>query len=83
MAPENRPPIDFENMTWITANIVTFKQRLRNEIDRRGGIALLSRKSGMSESSLSRFFNSAALPRRITLYKIAYALELKQGDVEY
>ncbi|WP_407890448.1 helix-turn-helix domain-containing protein [Scytonema sp. NUACC26] len=41
----------------------------------------LSEKTGIPEPSLSRFFNSASMPHRTTLYKIANALKLTESQI--
>jgi DNA-binding phage protein len=42
----------------------------------RGGISKLSELTGIPQPSLSRFFNSNAMPRRDTLLRIAKAMDL-------
>jgi DNA-binding phage protein len=63
-------------------DILEFKAKLRNEVDKRGGISELSRKSGIPQPSLSRFFSSSSMPRRTTLYKITSALDLPESAIK-
>jgi DNA-binding phage protein len=81
--PSKRPAVDFEDMEYIAEHIVSFKRKLKNAVDRKGGIVVLARKTGMPESSLSRFFSSTSRPRRTTLYKIAEALDLQLADIVF
>jgi len=78
---EQKPSISFDDLDRIANDIVDFKKSLRNEVDRWGGIAKLAEKTGIPQPSLSRFFNSASMPRRTTLYRIANALELTESKV--
>lgn len=73
--------IHFDNLDKIAEDVMQFKYSLRTEIDRWGGISKLSKATGIPIPSLSRFFNTPSLPRRITLEKIAKALNLKESDL--
>jgi DNA-binding phage protein len=73
--------IHFDNLELIAKNVMEFKKALRIEIDRWGGISKLSKETGIPVPSLSRFLNTPSLPRRITLEKIAKALNLKESDL--
>lgn len=73
--------IHFDNLELIAQNIMEFKKSLRVVIDRWGGISKLSKETGIPIPSLSRFLNTPSLPRRITLEKIAKALNLKESDL--
>ena len=50
-------------------------------VDTKGGISKLSELTGIPQPSLSRFFYSASMPKRITLLKIAKALNLSQVEI--
>lgn len=76
-----KPYIRFEKLESIAQKIQAFKQELRNKVDEWGGISLLATKTGIPQPSLSRFFNSASMPRRTTLYKIANALNLSEDEI--
>lgn len=78
---ERRPYIRFDDLEAIASNIRVFKDSLRLLVDERGGITELSRLTGMPQPSLSRFFNSASMPRRSTLLKIARALDLSEVEI--
>jgi hypothetical protein len=47
----------------------------------RGGIGKLAELTHMPQPSISRFFNSASMPRRATLNKFARALNLSQVQI--
>lgn len=79
--PTERPYIRFDDLEGIASDVVAFKARLREKVEAWGGISALSRATGMPQPSLSRFFSSASLPRRTTLYKIARALGLPETDI--
>lgn len=73
--------IQFDNLELIAQNVMKFKKDLRIAVDRWGGISKLSEATGIPIPSLSRFFNTPSLPRRITLEKIARALNLQASDL--
>lgn len=79
--PLKKPHIKFNDLDSIAKDIKGFKDALRVLVDRNGGIAKLAEKSGIPQPSLSRFFHSASMPRRTTLFKIAEALELDEKDI--
>ena len=65
-------------MDAIAKNIRAFKDSLYQEVMERGGINKLSELTGIPQPSLSRFFNSNAMPRRSTVLRIAKALNLDE-----
>lgn len=73
--------IRFDDLTAIVKDIRGFKDSLRIKVDTAGGIGELSKKTGIPQPSLSRFFNSASVPHRATLLKIAKALSLSQVEI--
>ncbi|MUG98061.1 hypothetical protein F7734_39425 [Scytonema sp. UIC 10036] len=78
---QKKPYISFDDLDRIAKDIMEFKKSLRDEVDRWGGITKLSEKTGIPEPSLNRFFNSASMPYRTTLYKIANALKLTESQI--
>ncbi len=76
-----KPFINFDDLDSIIKDVVAFKKKLLSEVNKRGGISELARKSGIPQPSLSRFFRSASMPRQTTLYKIASALDLTENQV--
>lgn len=81
--PEVRPYLRFDDLKEIKNDVTAFKQRLRAEVDRQGGISELARKTGIPQASLSRFFSSISMPRRTTLFKIAKALNLPETAIGF
>lgn len=79
--PVKKPNVKFDDLDAIAKDVIRFKNALRKVVDRHGGIAKLAEKSGLPQPSLSRFFNSASMPRRSTLYKIAEALNLTEKEI--
>ena len=73
--------VRFDDLEVIAKNIRSFKDNLRAVVDQNGGIKNLSTLTGIPQPSLSRFFNSATMPRRATLHKIARALKLSQIQI--
>jgi len=73
-----KPYVSFDDLDAISKNVTGFKKALRREVDRHGGISALARLTGIPQPSLSRFFASACMPRRTTIYRIAKALELPE-----
>ena len=80
---EERPYLRFDDLSEVKNDVRAFKERLRKEVDRQGGINELARKTGIPQPSLSRFFASNSMPRRTTLYKIAKALNLPESAVGF
>lgn len=81
--PEERPYLHFDDLKEIRKDVLAFKEHLRAEVDRQGGISELARKTGIPQSSLSRFFYSGSMPRRTTLFKIAKALDLPETAIGF
>jgi len=73
--------VRFDDLDGIANNIRSFKDNLRALVDQNGGLKHLAELTGIPQPSLSRFFNSATMPRRTTLHKIAKALKLNQIQV--
>jgi DNA-binding phage protein len=73
--------VRFNDLDAIAKNIQCFKDSLRLKVDQNGGIKRLAALTGIPQPSLSRFFSSAAMPRRATLLKIAKALHLSQVEI--
>lgn len=78
--PLKKPYIEFDDLEPMAKKILAFKQELRKKVDRWGGISKLAKETGIPQPSLSRFFSSASIPRRTTLYKIAEVLELSEKE---
>ena len=81
--PEERPYLRFDDLVEVKTDVRAFKERLRREVDRQGGLCELARKTGIPQPSLSRFFASNAMPRRTTIYKIAKALNLPESAIGF
>ncbi len=73
--------VRFDDLDGIAANIRAFKDNLRVLVDQNGGVKKLSETTGIPQPSLSRFFNTASMPRRAMLNKIARALKLNQVQI--
>ncbi|MCB0411085.1 MAG: helix-turn-helix transcriptional regulator [Bdellovibrionales bacterium] len=73
--------IRFDDLDKIAANIRAFKNSLLLKVNALGGISKLSELTGIPQPSLSRFFNSASMPQRATLLKIAKALGMSQVEI--
>ncbi len=73
--------VRFDDLDTIAKNIRAFKDNLRLIVDQNGGIGHLADLTSIPQPSLSRFFSSAAMPRRATLLKIARALKLSEIQI--
>lgn len=71
----------FDDLAEIANDVMSFKNALRTEVDRWGGITKLAETTGIPQPSLSRFFSSASMPRRTTLFRIAEALQLRESAI--
>lgn len=76
-----KPRVDFDELAAIGKSVYDFKTKLRQRVDQKGGITALAASTGMCQSSLSRFFNSASMPRRTTLYRIARSLDIPESEI--
>ena len=65
----------------VLPSVVDHKKRLRDLIDRHGGVSEVARRAGIPQPSLSRLLNDASRPRRATLYKIARALDVEESEI--
>jgi DNA-binding phage protein len=74
--------VQFNDLPAIAQNIRAFKDSLYQLVMERGGINQLSQLTGIPQPSLSRFFSSNALPRRVTVLKIAKALNLDKIKID-
>ena len=79
--PKKRPRVAFDDLDEVLVQVKAHKQRLRDLIDKHGGVSEVARKSGIPQPSLSRMLNSGSMPRRSTLYRIANALGLPEKDI--
>lgn len=74
--------VKFNDLDAIAKDIRAFKDSLYQIVVERGGVSKLSELTGIPQPSLSRFFNSNAMPRRSTLLTIANALSLNGLTVD-
>lgn len=79
--PTEKPKIKPGELPKLIDRIKTYKAKLRNLIDSRGGITKVSELCGIPQPSLSRMLNSASMPRKTTLYKIVAALGLPESEI--
>lgn len=73
--------IQMNDLDAIGKDVRAFKDHLLIKVNEQGGISHLSKLTGIPQPSLSRFFNSNAMPRRTTLLKIAAALDLASVEI--
>lgn len=73
--------VRFDDLDQIARHIRSFKDNLRMIVEKKGGIKTVAELTGIPQPSLSRFFSSNTMPRRITLLKIARALNLSQVQI--
>jgi hypothetical protein len=79
--PVKKPYIKFDNLTDVARQVMANKAKLRDIIDRHGGVSAVAQKTGIPQPSLSRMLNSPSIPRRSTLYRIANALGLPETEI--
>jgi DNA-binding phage protein len=79
--PLQKPYIKFDALSDVAQQVVDYKKRLRDLIDKNGGISAVAKKSGIPQPSLSRMLGSASMPRRSTLYKIANAIGVSEAEI--
>jgi DNA-binding phage protein len=61
----------------LTQTVLDYKQWLREMVNKWGGISKLSKAIGVSQPSISDFFRSASVPKKVTVDKIVNAIHLK------
>lgn len=79
--PVRKPYITYNQLEDVAQRVMAEKVKLRQLIDRHGGVSAVAQKAGIPQPSLSRMLNSPSIPRRSTLYKIANALDLSEEDI--
>jgi len=79
--PVKKPYIKYTDLEIIAKDVLGFKAHLKSMVDRWGGVTKLAKVTGIPQPSISRFFNTPAMPRRTTLYKIAEALNLSEKEI--
>jgi DNA-binding phage protein len=79
--PLKKPYIKYDDLEDVAAQVVAKKAKLRDIIDRHGGVSAVAQKAGIPQPSLSRMLNSPSIPRRSTLYRIANALDLPESEI--
>jgi DNA invertase Pin-like site-specific DNA recombinase len=80
-SPLKKPYIKFDKLDHVARQVVAKKAKLREIIDRHGGVSAVALKTGIPQPSLSRMLNSPSIPRRSTLYRIANALDLPETEI--
>jgi hypothetical protein len=79
--PLRKPYVKFDDLDEIARRVLEYKKHLRDLIDRNGGVSAVAERSGIPQPSLSRMLNSASMPRRSTLYKIANAIDAPESEI--
>jgi len=79
--PLKKPYIKYDQLEDVTQRAMAEKAKLRQIVDKHGGVSAVAQKSGIPQPSLSRMLNSPSVPRRSTLYKIANALDLSETEI--
>jgi DNA-binding phage protein len=79
--PVKKPYIKYSDLEQIGNDVQGFKSHLKTLVDQWGGVSKLAKETGIPQPSLSRFFNTASMPRRTTIYKIANALNLSEKEI--
>lgn len=80
-SPQEKPYIPFDHLDDVANEVMEHKRRLRELIDRHGGVSKVAAEIGMPQPSLSRMLNSASMPRRTTLYRIANGLGVPESEI--
>ncbi len=81
--PVELPYVSMDKLSSIANKVVEYKKFLKERVAKHGGVSAVTKKCKMSQPSLSRFLNSASLPRKTTLEKLAKALELTQKEMTF
>jgi len=79
--PLKKPYIRYDQLEDVAQRVMAEKAKLRQIVDKHGGVSAVAQKSGIPQPSLSRMLNSPSVPRRSTLYKIAEALDLSETEI--
>ena len=81
--PQKKPYIKYVQLDDVAQRVMAEKAKLRQIIDKHGGVSAVAQKAGIPQPSLSRMLNSPSVPRRSTLYKIADALDLSENEIAF
>ena len=65
----------------LTQKIMDYKKWLRSVVDKWGGVSKLAKTIGVSQPSMSDFFRSASVPKKVTVDKIANVLNLHDEKI--
>ena len=65
------------------AAVGQWKHRLRQVIDRNGGVSQVARRAQMAQPSLSRLLRSTSIPRASTIKRLARALGLHTTEIAF
>jgi DNA-binding phage protein len=76
-----KPKINYKELDAVAAQVMEHKVRLRALVEKHGGVSAVARQAGIPQPSLSRMLNSAVMPRRSTLWKIARALDVSESEI--
>lgn len=80
--PKEPIEIDLSDIDNISKNLRAFKDALSIIINEKGGIKILSEKTGIPQPSISRLLNTYSIPQRVTLLKIKNALGIDKITLE-
>ena len=65
----------------LTQKIMDYKKWLRSVVDKWGGVSKLAKTIGVSQPSMSDFFRSASVPKKVTVDKIAQAINIDNEKI--
>jgi len=79
--PQKRPYIKFDQLDDVARRVMAEKAKLRQLIDKNGGVSAVAQRAGIPQPSLSRMLSSPSIPRRSTLYKLANAMDVSETEI--
>lgn len=77
------PHLKMDKLASIAEEVKKYKGFLKERIEKSGGVSMVAHKCKMAQPSLSRFLNTASLPRKSTLEKLAKVLGLSQREMGF
>ncbi len=79
--PTKLPYIRFDQLDDVAKQVLASKVKLRDLIDRHGGVSAVAKKAGIPQPSLSRMLKSPSIPRKATLYRLATAMNVSEPEI--
>jgi len=79
--PTKLPNVRFDQLDEVAKQVLASKAKLRDVIERHGGVSAVAKKAAIPQPSLSRMLKSPSIPRKATLYRLANAMNISELQI--